>query len=121
VKGTLITESLRVGTSLRPIRGLVVTEIRRYAVNDVPECQAPVWTALEFEGDDGSAEELATSLASSLDEPGWYANFSTSEETFVVYPKRTFRYPRLDQQGREGAQAYGRALGVPEPQFDWSE
>lgn len=120
MKGTLIAESLRVGSDLRTLR-LVVTEIRRFATSDLPEYQPPVWTVLEFEADDVSAEQLAASLATALDEPGWYANFSTSDETFVVYPNRIFRYPRHDQHGREEAQAHGRTLGVPEPQLDWSE
>ena len=120
MKGTLIAESLRVGSDLRTLR-LVVTEIRRFATSDLPEYQPPVWTVLELEADDVSAEQLAASLATALNEPGWYANFSTSDETFVVYPNQIFRYPRHDQHGREVAQPHGRTLGVPEPQLDWGE
>lgn len=120
MKGTLIQESIRVGATLRTVH-LVVTEVRRFVVGDVPQYQPPVWTVLEFEADDRTAEQLAASLAGSLDQPGWYANFSTADETFVVYPSRVFRYPRNEEHGRKEAQAHGRALGVPEPQLDWSE
>jgi hypothetical protein len=56
-----------------------------------------------------------------LEEGGWYANFSTSDEVFVIYGGRVFRYARGDAEGRANAQQYGRTCGVPEPQLDWSE
>lgn len=120
IKGTLIAESLRVGSSLAGIP-LVVREIRRSAVEGLPAYQPGVWTVIEFDADDSDAEMLATDLAGILAEPGWYVNYSSASETFVVYPGRIFRYPRGDQIGRREAQAYGRILGVPEPQLDWSE
>jgi hypothetical protein len=120
VKGTLIIESLQVGSTLRTL-DLVVHEIRRFATCDGPEYQPSVWTALEFEAPDELADSLASALATRLDEPGWYANFSTLTETFVIYPRRIFHYPRHDERGRAEAQAHGRAVGVPEPQLDWTE
>ena len=120
MKGTLIIESLQVGATL-PALDLVVHEIRRFATSDVPEYQPSVWTALEFEAPDELADSLASTLATWLDEPGWYANFSTLTETFVIYPHRVFHYPRHDERGRAKARAHGRTLGVPEPQLDWTE
>jgi len=120
IKGTLIAESLRVGSKLAGIP-LVVREIRRSAVDGVPAYQPGVWTVIEFDADDCDAEVLASDLAVILAEPGWYVNYSSATETFVVYPGRIFRYPRGDPEGRREAQSYGRILGVPEPQLDWSE
>ena len=120
MKGTLIVESLKVGSTLRAL-DLVVHEIRRFATSGVPEYQPSVWTVLEFEASDQLADSLASTLADWLDEPGWYANFSTLTETFVIYPSRIFHYERQDERGRAEAQAYGRLLGVPEPQLDWNE
>jgi hypothetical protein len=54
-------------------------------------------------------------------EPGWYVNFSSASETFVVYHGHVFRYPRGDAAGRAAAQAHGRAVGVPESQLDWTD
>jgi hypothetical protein len=83
------------------------------------------WTGCDGLGfarsDDAEAGKLAGVLAEILDEPGWYANFSSPGETFVIYPGRVFRYPRGDGAGRAEARAYGRTQGVPEPQLDWSE
>lgn len=43
VKGTLIVESLQVGSTLRAF-DLVVHEIRRFATSDAAEYQPSVWT-----------------------------------------------------------------------------
>jgi hypothetical protein len=120
IKGTLIAESVRTGATLDGVT-LIVREIRRFAPGDLPDYQPEIWTTIEFEADDTDAEPLATGLAGILDEPGWYANFSSAAETFVVYRDRIFRYPRGDSTGRAQAQAHGRVVGVPEPQLDWSE
>ena len=85
MRGTLIVESLRVGSTLLAL-DLTVHEIRRFATSGVPKYQPSVWTVLEFEAPDELADSLASTLATSLDEPGWYANFSTVTETFVIYP-----------------------------------
>jgi hypothetical protein len=63
------------------------------------------------------AAALAEAFAGALAQPGWYVDFRSPSETFVVFPGRVFRYPRGD--GRAHAQAHGRQLGVPEAQLDW--
>lgn len=120
VRGTLIFESLRVGARLDDC-DLTVRAIRRFATRDLPDYQPPVWTVVDFEADDLRAERLAADFSGVLDEPGWYVNFSTASETFVIYPGKVFRYPRGDPDGRAEAQAHGRTLGVPEPQLEWTE
>jgi hypothetical protein len=90
IEGTLLAESLRVGTSLADLN-LTVRKVSRY--------QVPGATA---------------------DQPGWYVNFESPTESFVMFPGRIFRYPRGDAAGRAEAQAYGRQLAIPEPQLDWT-
>jgi hypothetical protein len=58
-------------------------------------------------------------FAGALDQPGWYMDFRSPAETFVVFPGRIFCYPRGDGAGRADAQAHGRRLAIPEPQLDW--
>lgn len=65
----------------------------------------------------GPSGRVATVVA----EPGWYVNFSSDSETFVVYRTRVFRYPHGDAAGRAKAQAHGRAVSVPESQLDWTD
>jgi hypothetical protein len=119
-EGVLILESLRVGTELSGIP-VVVRKISRYDVSSATTDQTPVWSVLEFEVEDWHAETLAAELAAVLEMPGWYADFHNAKEIFVVFPDRVFRYPRRDAVARAEAQAFGRALGIPEPQLDWTE
>jgi hypothetical protein len=119
--GTLIAESLRTGAKLN---GLYIHEIERVAAGDLsPEQRAAGfperWTLLHFDVPDQDAERLATTLAAALDEPGWYADFHTPAESFVVFAGRVFRYPRGDAAGRARAEAHARGRGVPEAQLDW--
>ena len=119
IDGTLITESLRVGTTLDDLR-LTVRKISRYQAAGTTHDQPGVWTVLEFEAAEECAAELAQAFADALAEPGWYVNFQSPSESFIVFPGRIFRYPRGDASGRAAAQAYGRRLAIPGPQLDWT-
>jgi hypothetical protein len=119
IEGTLIAESIRVGERLDGLR-LVTRSFRRSAQGDSSAGQPELWTLIEFEAEEPDAGVLADALAKVLEkENGWYTDFRTPGETFVVYSGRVFRYPRGDSQGRAEAAAYGRSVGVPEPQLDW--
>jgi hypothetical protein len=120
IEGTLIMESLRVGTSLENL-ALTVCKISKYRARGTTPAQPGIWTTLEFEADETQAAGLAQAFADVLDDgPGWYVNFQSPTEAFVVYPGRIFRYPRGGAAGRAEAQAHGRGLGIPEPQLDWT-
>jgi hypothetical protein len=119
IEGTLIAESLRVGTNLESLT-LTVRKISRYRVRGSTPDQPDIWTVLDFEADEAEARELAEAFAGVLDRPGWYVDFHSPADTFVVFPGRIFRYPRGDEAGRAEAQAYGRQLAIPEPQLDWT-
>jgi hypothetical protein len=119
IEGTLIAESLRVGTNLENLN-LNVHKISRLRPGDTTAGQPEIWTLLDFEADEAEADELARAFADALDDqPSWYVDFRSLEETFVVFPGRIFRYPRGDDLGRAQATAHGRQLAVPESQLDW--
>lgn len=118
IEGTLIAESLRAGTKLENLK-LIVRRISRFQAQGTTPDQPGTWTTLDFEADEAEAEDLAQTFAGALDQPGWYVDFRSPAETFVVFPGRTFRYPRGDDTGRAEAQAHGRQLAIPEPQLDW--
>lgn len=123
IEGTLIEESIRVGAELGPELGgvrLVSRNVRRVAAGDEVAGQPGLWTLIEFEADERDAEVLADALAKVLEpEGGWYCDFRSPDETFVVYSGRIFRYPRGDDSGRAEAEAHGKSMGVPESQLDW--
>ena len=96
--GTLIAESLQVDAVIDGVR-LVVTKIARADVGDVAAGQPRTWTFIEFEVSDEDVDALARSLETALRrEGGWYCDFRTEAETFVVFAGRTFRYARVTRQ-----------------------
>jgi hypothetical protein len=121
IRGTLIAESIRPGSSLKGIP-LTLTEISRdFATNASPD-QPQIWTGIEFEST-GDPTHLSDALAAVLDDKPfvWYCNFTAEDEVSIVYPKKVFRYRRGDAQRRREAQDYGRTQGVPTSQLDWTE
>ena len=119
--GTLIAESLRPGARLEGVT-LTVTRISRENAGDPVAGQPRTWTFVEFVAAAGDADRLATALSRSLDERlGWYCDFRSPTETFVVFSDRIFRYSRGDAGKRTEAEAHARSIGVPESQLDWPE
>jgi hypothetical protein len=119
--GVLIGESLRVGSELEGVP-LQVTKVRRIAVAGTADGQPGQWTLLEFQAPEAAAERLAEALAGCLAPTGgWYVNYNTGAEAFVVFAGRVFRYPRADAVARAEVADYGRAIGVPEAQLDWED
>ncbi|MFR9779945.1 hypothetical protein ACL02O_28295 [Micromonospora sp. MS34] len=117
-----MAESLRPGAEFR-VAGLSITRIARKDVStSASGAQPRVWTFLEFAAADDVADELGRALAESLaTDGGWYADFTVGHEHVVVFANRVFRYGRDDRAGREEAVEYGRTVGVPEHQLDWSD
>lgn len=122
ISGTLITESLKLNESLDRV-ALTTTKITRVrSVGDVSVGQPSTWTFIEFNAEESCAVELADSLATVLDPVlGWYCDFRTDDETFVVFSDRVFRYTKGNPEGRAEVAAYARQVGVPESQIDWPE
>jgi hypothetical protein len=121
VSGVLIAESLRIGSTLEgvPVR---VSKIVRADCGDVAAGQPLTWTFLEFEVDVEEVDVWADSLSAVLDHRlGWYCDFRSADETFVVFAGKVFRYPRGDASGRSRAADHARSVGVPESQIDWPE
>jgi hypothetical protein len=117
--GTLIAESLRVGSVLEGL-ALTVAKISRSDLRDVAAGQPRTWTFVEFDAADQDADRLANALERVLERAGgWYCDFRSEQETFVMFAGRTFRYQRGDESGRGEAAEYARSVGVPEAQLDW--
>ena len=121
ITGVLIGESLRTGTRFEDV-ALTVRAIARADDGDTDAGQPLTWTFIEFEAPLEEAERLAAALSRSLDRRlGWYCDFRSATETFVVFAERVFRYRRGDKDGRSNAEAHARSMGVPESQLDWPE
>ncbi len=120
IRGTLVCESLRVGSSLDGL-DWTIRSIRRVNVGSASGDQPSRWTLFDFDVADEAAERLAGQLSAVIDEPGWYVDFSTATEKFVVFAGRFFRYRLGSADGRREAADYARSKGVPEAQLDWPE
>jgi len=122
IRGTLIAESLRTDRALDGVP-LTVGKIARVGpLGDIGRGQPPVWTFVEFTADETRADELAASLAEAIDPVGgWYCDFRTEADTFVVFADHIFRYPRGDADGRRRAASHAEQVGVPAAQIDWPE
>jgi len=119
IAGALIAESLRRGKALQGV-SLGVTKIARGDVGDVDAGQPLTWTFIEFEAPADDGPDLAIALSRVLEPAGgWYCDFRTDTDTYVVFADRVFRYPRGDREGRQEAEEYAREVGVPESQLDW--
>ncbi|MFF3872076.1 hypothetical protein [Streptomyces sp. NPDC001978] len=121
VKGVLIGESLRIGAELVGVP-LQVTRLWRTEVASATSGQPKQWTLMEFEAEEHEADRLAAAFAKCLAPTGgWYINYNTTDEAFVVFADHVVRYPRGDAAGRSRAQEHARSIGVPEPQLDWED
>ncbi|MDH6220336.1 hypothetical protein [Streptomyces pseudovenezuelae] len=121
LEGVLIAESLRVGAELAGVP-LHVTKMARVEVGNAAAEQPQQWTLLDFAAEEADAARLAEQLAACLAPTGgWYVNYNTTAEAFVVFADKIFRYPRKQTEGRRQAQAYARSIGIPEPQLDWQD
>lgn len=120
LKGLLVSESLRTGAKLNVT--LHVDKIWRVETASATAAQPTNWTLIQFTAPDTEAERLAAALSDCLSPTGgWYADFSTDAEKFVVFAGKVFRYPRGNPAGQAEAKAYGRSAGVPEAQLDWGD
>jgi hypothetical protein len=113
--GTLIGESLRVGSELESIP-LTVTKVRRVRAADEPE----PWTLIYFDVAADRVGGLVGALSRMLErDGGWYCDFRPDDEVFAVFCDRIFRYRRGDRAARSTVEDYARSMGVPESQLDW--
>ncbi|MFC6017002.1 hypothetical protein ACFP2T_12395 [Plantactinospora solaniradicis] len=96
--------------------------VRRDVSASVSADQPDVWTVLDSEAADDVADALAQSLSRCLRaDGGWYADFTLGNDHVVVFANRVFRYRRGDLARRAEVVAYGRTVGVPEHQLDWTD
>jgi hypothetical protein len=121
IRGTLVSESLRVGADISGFADVSLVGVRRVQVASASPEQPSRWTMIEFEAPDALAGALAEAFAAALDQRGWFVDFHTAADKYVVFPEHVFKYPRGDASGRTEAQAYAMRLGVPAAQIDWPE
>jgi len=121
LSGTLLAESIRVGSELS-IDGLTVSKIFRKDFPDEPPGMPTTWTFIEFQAEDERADEIAQKLADVLTaQGGWFADFGVGGDHVVIFAGKVFRYRNGDEAGRAEATEYGLSVGCPADQLDWTD
>ena len=121
LSGTLLAESIRVGSELS-IDGLTVSKIFRKDFPDEPPGMPTTWTFIEFQAEDERADEIAQKLADVLTaQGGWFADFGVGGDHVVIFAGKVFRYRKGDEAGRAEATEYGLSVGCPADQLDWTD
>lgn len=109
--GTLIAESLRVGAELEGIP-LSVTKVCRVRVEDDPELSMLSY----FDVAAARTADLAGVLSRVFeDDGGWYCDFRSDDEVFVVFCDRVCRYRRGDRTARSAVEDYALHGHDPKP------
>jgi len=120
-RGILVAESLKAGATLSGTP-LALISITRVDAGDETVGQPRTWTMIEFDVADHEAPSLARRLSQVIDpQLGWYCDFRTESETFVVFGGKEFQYQRGDAAARAEVEAHARSVGVPTAQLDWPE
>ncbi|MCH7732723.1 MAG: hypothetical protein IIB44_09440 [Candidatus Marinimicrobia bacterium] len=115
--GLLLKESLKDESILEIIQ---ITKTETWDVDNAADFQPKTWTAIYFEGDESQVAVITEKLSQAL-KPCWYANVSTENDEYVVFPNKVFTYTKGDKQKITEAVKYGQSLGIPNHQLDWFE
>lgn len=118
MNGLLLKESLADTAVLELVD---VTKTESWQVNNAAAYQPTTWTALSFQTEDSHADAIAERLSQALKPQGWYIHAFTAAHIYVLFPGKVFKYRKGDSLQREEAKRFGRTVGVPESQLDWSE
>ena len=121
-RGIIIKESLKDRSVLDDV---VVTNTK---VEQVTEShQTPwlrQWTLHTVEVPDEQAATVAERISQSLDRPdeqkdAWYADFKSNTKHYIIFPGKVFHIDRTSE-AYEDIRAYGKTLGIPDAQLDFS-
>jgi len=117
--GTIIGESLADQDFLTKVK-IVKTDIEP----TTPEHQTPwlhQWTLHTIEVSQPSAAKIAHELSLSLDEKHhWYADFKNDHHHYIVFSHKVFQVDRQHPEQYQPVVEYGKSLGIPEYQLDFS-
>ena len=118
MNGLLIKESL---ADTHILELVSITNEETWQASNTAVYQPALWTAISFAVADDQAEAIAEKLSQALKPQGWYINAATAAHVYVIFPGKVFKYRKGDSLQRMKAKEYGRSLGIPESQLDWSE
>ncbi|HIH10656.1 TPA: hypothetical protein HA241_00525 [Candidatus Woesearchaeota archaeon] len=117
--GVIIEESLELKEVLHRVK-IIKTKVEKVT----PEHKTPwikKWTlhTIQIKGD--QAETVAKELSRSLDSKhNWYADFKNDEYHYIIFRDEIFKVDRSKPEQYNGVTKYGKTLGIPNYQLDFS-
>lgn len=115
-KGTIILESLKTDDV---IKHLTITSKEVWNVDNNNIYQPNIWTAISFENSDEKIEIVLETIKSNL-KTFWYVDISDESKKYIIYPGKIISYYLNDKNGMQEAIDYGKSIGIPDSQLDWS-
>ena len=120
-EGVIIEESLR----NKAVLGKV--EISQTRVSRVTKRHKTPWlkhwTLHTVRIPEANANRIASELSRSLDEThgeSWYADFRNDRFHYIVFRDKVFKISTGDARGYGEVRRYGRGLGIPDYQLDFT-
>ena len=120
-QGVIIEESLKDAQVLKGIR-IVKTRISKVTKRHKTPWLTH-WTLHTVMIRESKADQVARDISLELDEShgeSWYADFRNNRYHYIVFPNRVFRISITSARQYAEARRYGRSLGIPEYQLDFT-
>ncbi len=116
--GVVIEESLKDKTTLHKV-AIKSTKVEQVtASHSTPWLKQ--WTLHTFELPEPKAQEVALKFSESLEPDYWYVDFKDSKIHYVVFPGKIFKVRRSRPSEYKRVVEYGKSLGIPEHQLNFS-
>lgn len=119
--GVIIEESLEDKAVLRELT-ISKTEVEKVtAEHKTPWVKQ--WTLHSFEVPEDRADTVAEKIAKSLDaakKHAWYADFKNSQFHYIIFRDKVFKIDRSNNAQYQDAVTFGKSLGIPDYQLDFS-
>jgi hypothetical protein len=117
--GLIIKESLPSDTILAEL-GLKIVKTEEWHIGErAAEFQPNTWNAIFIEGFEKKIDEITSKLSQTI-LPKWYANISDATTEYVIFHGKIFKHIKGDKTDAAEAIEYGRSVGIPEHQLDWT-
>jgi hypothetical protein len=119
-RGTIIEESLGDKSVLKNVKILSTKVETVTSEHNTP--WVTQWTVHSVEIPEKKADEIATELSWSFDasHPQWYADFRNDKVHYIIYNGQQFKVAIGDEEGYKDVRDYGRSIGIPDDQLDFS-
>jgi hypothetical protein len=117
--GLIIKESLASDTVLTEL-GFQIVKTEEWHIGErTADFQPSTWNAIFVEGFEEKIDEIASKLSQTI-LPKWYANISDATTEYVIFHGQVFSHRKGDKADAAEAIEYGRSVGIPEHQLDWT-